>query len=113
MTAWDYLAAHPDISHISYLDDASVMELFERAQIDPKTLISGRPLEQLMAAYSKHPTHWLLFTIYSGYTDPKDNGYAAVGERLLRCAYIDHCNGSWEQAEAMHIGMLTLAVTQP
>ena len=27
--------------------------------------------------------------------------------------YIDHCNGSWEQAEAMHIGMLTLAVTQP
>ena len=27
--------------------------------------------------------------------------------------YEDHCNGSWEQAEAMHIEMITLAVTQP
>ena len=79
MTTWDFLAAHPDMTHVSFVDDPGVVELFARAQIDPAKLSHGTPNEQLMAAYDKHPTHWILFTIYSGYTDPKENGYAAIG----------------------------------
>lgn len=78
MRNWDYLVAHPDLTHASYIDDDDVRELLDRAQIDPAKVVKPDPKQQTSIFYNGHPTHWLIFTIYSGFENTADNGYAAL-----------------------------------
>ena len=74
---WDYLIAHPNVD-LGISDDAMVLEFFRRMHVNPNDLIRGTPMEQVMIMYDKHPTHWLMFMIFSGHDDPAKNGYGGV-----------------------------------
>lgn len=68
-------------NHVVHFDsDAEVKTiLVELGVIERLAFPSDVSGNVLHYAISEHPTHWLLFTKFRDFPNPKDNGYAAVG----------------------------------